>query len=287
MAATDPRSIIARLAVAVMAADGRITAGELDVASHLDSLGLGDLSGPVRAEIQIAMRDPIDPVAVCGELTPLSREAAATIVAALAEIALADRMLSRRESQVLVLIARALGLHDSETEHIVRGSLVAHGAVLRPDADEPAAQPAATQPPQAAPRAAATQPQQTPTRATVPQPTPEAAPPPPPPPRAAPAPPPAVPRPIERPAAPARPEQPPQLHVREPRADGLDLDRARDMLGVGPHATREEVDAAYLRLVSFYDPAKVMDLGPEFVVLSVRRLGQATTAYQIAVNAVP
>ena len=118
MAATDPRSIIARLAVAVMAADGRITAGELDVASHLDSLGLGDLSGPVRAEIQIAMRDPIDPVAVCGELTPLSREAAATIVAALAEIALADRVLSRRESQVLFLIARALGLHDSETEHL-------------------------------------------------------------------------------------------------------------------------------------------------------------------------
>lgn len=285
MAATDPRSIIARLAVAVMAADGRITAGELEVASHLDSLGLGDLSDPVRAEIQIAMRDPIDPVAVCGELTPLSREAAATIVAALAEIALADRMLSRRESQVLFLIARALGLHDSETEHLVRGSLVAHGAVLRPDADEQP--PAATQPASAPPRPAATQPQQTPTRGTVPQPTPEAAAPPSPPPRAAAAPPPAVPRPIERPAAPARPEQPPQLHVREPRADGLDLDRARDMLGVGPHATREDVDAAYLRLVSFYDPAKVIDLGPEFVVLSVRRLGQATTAYQIAVNAAP
>lgn len=163
MAATDPRSIIARLAVAVMAADGRITAGELEVASHLDSLGLGDLSGPVRAEIQIAMRDPIDPVAVCGELTPLSREAAATIVAALAEIALADRVLSRRESQVLFLIARALGLHDSETEHLVRGSLVAHGAVLRPDADEQP--PAATQPASAPPRAAATQPQQTPPRA--------------------------------------------------------------------------------------------------------------------------
>ena len=253
MAATDPRSIIARLAVAVMAADGRITAGELDVASHLDSLGLGDLSDPVRAEIQIAMRDPIDPVAVCGELTPLSREAAATIVAALAEIALADRMLSRRESQVLFLIARALGLHDSETEHLVRGSLVAHGAVLRPDADEPAPGPAASPPP----------------RTSVPQPTPAA--------------PPAATGSVERPEE----QRPPQLHVREPKADGLDLDRARDMLGVGPHATREDVDAAYLRLVSFYDPAKVIDLGPEFVVLSVRRLGQATTAYQIAVNAAP
>ena len=210
MAATDPRSVIARLAVAVMAADGRITAGELEVASHLDSLGLGDLSGPVRAEIQIAMRDPIDPVAVCGELTPLSREAAATIVAARAEIALADRVLSRRESQLLFLIARALGLHDSETEHLVRGSLVAHGAVLRPDADEPAPQPSAVQPSQAAPRASG------------PQPTP-AAPAPPPPPRAAAPPPPAAPRPAERPAEPQRPVQ---LHVRERQPDGLDLDRA-------------------------------------------------------------
>jgi DnaJ-domain-containing protein 1 len=76
------------------------------------------------------------------------------------------------------------------------------------------------------------------------------------------------------------------LHVRERPADGLDLDRARSLLGVGPHATRDEIDAAYLRLVAFYDPAKVMDLGPEFVVLAVRRLGQATTAYQITVSAV-
>lgn len=267
MAATDPRSIVARLAVAVMASDGRITTTEMEVVSHLDSLGLGDLSDPVRAELQRAMHEPIDPVAVCSELTPLSREAAATIVAALAEIALADRVLSRRESQVLFLIARALGLDDSETEHLVRGSLVAHGAVLRPDADQPAS--AATQPPQ-------------PPDAAAPEPTPAAEPAPPP--RRATPPPPATPRPTARPEAPQQPEQ---LHVRERQPDGLDLDRARDTLGVGPHATRDEVDAAYLRLVSFYDPAKVMDLGPEFVVLSVRRLGQATTAYQIAVNAVP
>ncbi|MBM4242628.1 MAG: hypothetical protein FJ148_02285, partial [Deltaproteobacteria bacterium] len=152
MAATDPRSIVARLAVAVMASDGRITTTEMEVVSHLDSLGLGDLSGPVREQIQVAMREPIDPVAVCGELTPLSREAAATIVAALAEIALADRALTRRESQVLFLIARALGLDDAETEHLVRGSLVAHGAVLRPDADAATAHPAAAGPAAPQPR---------------------------------------------------------------------------------------------------------------------------------------
>jgi|GEM_PF-3354330 len=279
MAATDPRSIVARLAVAVMASDGRITTTEMEIVSHLDSLGLGDLSGPVREQIQVAMREPIDPVAVCDELTPLSREAAATIVAALAEIALADRALTRRESQVLFLIARALGLDDAETEHLVRGSLVAHGAELRPDADAPAAHPAAAGPAAPQPRHA------TPAAA-------DAAPPPAPP-RTAPAapaqratePPPRAPSPApERPAAPGGPEQ---LHVRERPADGFDLDRARTLLGVGPTATRADVDAAYLRLVAFYDPAKVMDLGPEFVVLSVRRLGQATTAYQIAVGAVP
>ena len=253
MAANDPRSIVARLAVAVMAADGRITASEMEVVSHLDSLGLGDLSDPVREQIQIATREPIDPVAVCGALTPLSREAAATIVAALAEIALADRVLTRRESQVLFLIARALGLDDGETEHLVRGSVAAHDAQVRGDADEPAARPAAAAPPTAAPPTAAPRP-------------------------------PAPPRAPERPAAPRPPES---LHVRERPADGLDLDRARTLLGVGPKASREDVDAAYLRLVSFYDPAKVIDLGPEFVVLSVRRLGQATTAYQIALGAVP
>lgn len=265
MAATDPRSIIARLAVAVMAADGRITTTEMEVLSHLDSLGLGDLSDPVREQIQIAMQDPIDPVQVCSALTPLSREAAATIVAALAEIALADRILTRRESQVLFLIARALGLDDSETEHLVRGSLVAHGAEMRADADGPVPSARTARPAETAPRPAATQAPAPPRAAAAPQPQP-------------------APRTPERPAAPHVPQS---LHVRERPLDGLDLDRARDMLGVGPHATREDVDAAYLRLVSFYDPAKVMDLGPEFVVLSVRRLGQATTAYQIAVGAVP
>lgn len=269
-----------------MAADGRITTGEMEVLSHLEGLGLGDLTGPVREQLQLAMREPIDPVQVCGELTPLSREAAATIVAALAEIALADRVLSRRESQILFLIARALGLDDASTEHLVRGSLVAHGAEVRADADDTTAQRAphdadiehraAGAPPPRGPAA----PQ--PPRAAVPPPRPPEAPRPPEP--AAAAPPSLTPRATSAPSVPRTPDV---LHVRERPADGLDLDRARSLLGVGPHATRDDVDAAFLRLVAFYDPAKVMDLGPEFVVLAVRRLGQATTAYQIAAGAVP
>lgn len=283
-----------------MAADGRITTTEMEVLSHLEGLGLGDLTGAVREQLQRAMHEPIDPVQVCGELAPLSREAAATIVAALAEIALADRILSRRESQILFLIARALGLDDASTEHLVRGSLVAHGAEVRTDADD------APPPRQAPPRAPGVRPGEAPAPAptAVPRaladPPRDATPPPTAPPRSETgpaAPPPSVqPRAVEpatsqTPASasgrpmPAR--APAALHVRERPADGLDVDRARDLLGVGPHATREDVDAAYLRLVAFYDPAKVLDLGPEFVVLAVRRLGQATTAYQIAAGAVP
>ncbi|MBY0279489.1 TerB family tellurite resistance protein, partial [Candidatus Binatia bacterium] len=141
MPSNDPQAIIARLAVAVMAADGRITTTEMEALSHLEGLGLGDLTEPVREQLQIAMREPIDPVEVSAELTPLSREAAATIVAALAEIALADRILSRRESQMLFVIARALGLDDASTEHLIRGSLVAHRAEVRTDADDTAPQP--------------------------------------------------------------------------------------------------------------------------------------------------
>ena len=137
MSMEEPRRVIARLAVAIMAADGRITTSEMDTVSHLDGLGLGDLAGPVREEIEAATRHPIDPTEACAQLPSLPREAAATIVAALAEIALADKVLSRRESHVLVLIARALGLADEETEEIVRASLAAHGGRVSGEADSP------------------------------------------------------------------------------------------------------------------------------------------------------
>lgn len=257
----------------MMAADGRITTTEMEALSHLEGLGLGDLTEPVREQLQIAMREPIDPVRVSAELTPLSREAAATIVAALAEIALADRILSRRESQMLFVIARALGLDDASTEHLIRGSLVAHRAEVRADADDVAA------PHRQAPARDAAPPHAAPQHTDAAPPHPPAQPP-----ASEPAAPQAAPAAPDAPI-PARP--PEALHVRERPADGLDLDRARNLLGVGPRASREDVDAAYLRLVAFYDPAKVMDLGPEFVVLAVRRLGQATTAYQIATSAVP
>lgn len=52
-----------------------------------------------------------------------------------------------------------------------------------------------------------------------------------------------------------------------------------DVLGVGEAASLEALDAAYAAMVRRYDPVAVIDLGPEFAVLAVRRLEQATEAY--------
>ena len=57
------------------------------------------------------------------------------------------------------------------------------------------------------------------------------------------------------------------------------LAAAYAILGVEPSASRDAVDAAYRRLVERYQPAQVIDLGPEFAVLAVRRLAAATAAY--------
>ena len=57
-------------------------------------------------------------------------------------------------------------------------------------------------------------------------------------------------------------------------------------LGLGAAANPAEVDAAYLRLVAQYDPAKVAPLGADFVVLAVRKLAALTELYQVARNAV-
>jgi len=52
------------------------------------------------------------------------------------------------------------------------------------------------------------------------------------------------------------------------------------VLGVQPGASREEVRAAYRRLVAQYHPDKVTHLGREFQDLAHRRLLQIQRAYQ-------
>jgi len=67
-----------------------------------------------------------------------------------------------------------------------------------------------------------------------------------------------------------------------PRAEGS-REREEDpytVLGLEPGASREEVKAAYRRLVAQYHPDKVTHLGKEFQDLAHRRLLQIQRAYQ-------
>jgi DnaJ-domain-containing protein 1 len=87
-------------------------------------------------------------------------------------------------------------------------------------------------------------------------------------------------------SAPARTEplRPAAAPVAGPRA-AADPDLYADAcahLGVPPAASAAAMDAAYRRLVERYDPVRVLELGPEFAVLAVRRLTAATAAYELA-----
>jgi uncharacterized tellurite resistance protein B-like protein len=239
-----PRRLIVRLAVAVMAADGRITVPELEAIERLDRLGLGPLGTLVREEIQRAMEAPIDVRAACAELAPLSAEAGAVILTALAEIATSDRILSAREAEMLETIARLLQVPPAVAAQVLESALGACGpaaggaAALDAGAAAEAARPGAARAPE--------------------PPSPER-------------------------AAAARPASPRELDAMRREIGAVRRatpERAWRMLGIEPGASRAELDAAYVALVRHYDPAKVTDLGPEFAALAVRRLAEITAAYE-------
>ena len=60
---------------------------------------------------------------------------------------------------------------------------------------------------------------------------------------------------------------------------------ASRVLGVDPEAETDVLNARYRHLVQSYDPAKMIDLGPEFAVLAVQRLSDVTAAYRILASA--
>jgi DnaJ-domain-containing protein 1 len=76
---------------------------------------------------------------------------------------------------------------------------------------------------------------------------------------------------------------PPQLAAR-PSLDPQ-LDRALLVLGLDTLARRADLDQSYRRLIERYDPAKVIDLGPDFAAVAVRKLAEVTDAYRLAVEA--
>jgi uncharacterized tellurite resistance protein B-like protein len=102
--------MIVRLAVALMAADGRITQSELSTAEHLDRLGLGALSTLAKEEIDRAARQPIDLGDTCTGLAELSPEGGRIILSILAEIAAADGVVTSTEREMLREIAGLLTL---------------------------------------------------------------------------------------------------------------------------------------------------------------------------------
>ena len=106
----DIRRLIARLAVAVMAADKRITTPEIGALGRLDDLGLGPLGDVMREEIERAAHEPIDVAATCISLPTLTDEAVDLLLGALAELAACDRLLAPREREVFHLVAGHLGL---------------------------------------------------------------------------------------------------------------------------------------------------------------------------------
>jgi DnaJ-domain-containing protein 1 len=215
----DPRRMMVRLAVAMMAADGRVTPNEIASLERLEERGLGPLRMLVGSEIERAVRAPIDLHETCSILAAANPGAGAVAFAAVADIAAADG-LDVSESRLLDQIAPLLGLTREVAAEILR---------------------ATAQPVDAAPAA------------------------------------------VMREAAPPASDAPPKPSATRlgDRAASSSA-RACEQLGVAPDATPAAIDEAYRRLVARYDPARVLDLGPEFAVLAVRRLTAATAAYELA-----
>ena len=136
---TDPRRMIARLAVAVLVADGRITNDEIDALELLDGLGLGPVSYQAADEIHRAEHQPIDLAETCRPLAHASPQAIATVLATLAELAASDGEISQNELDVLEAVARHLNFDPEQLTHIVETAPLAPGAHLdrRPEPIHP------------------------------------------------------------------------------------------------------------------------------------------------------
>lgn len=116
----DPRQLVARLAAAVMIADGRVSATEAAAVQRLEELGFGPLRPLVQSEIERATHQPIDLAATVSEFGDVAPEFAALIVSGLAHIATSDHDLADRELDVLTFIADGLGLDDADSAQIIR-----------------------------------------------------------------------------------------------------------------------------------------------------------------------
>lgn len=248
--------MIVRLAVAIMAADGRITPGELSAAEALDRLGLGPLSELAREEIDRSREQPIDLEDTCAGLTQLSPEGGRIVLSILAEIAAADGVVSPREREMLRQIASLMMLSPASADEALRGCVPDRSRWSRP---APVEHPAPLARHELGPLEEA-QPARPP---------------------------------LEMRTATGAISESSAADVPASRwrsgmtgaADADSLARACALLGVRPDASRVELENAYRAALERYNPNKVIDLGTEFASLAVQKLAQATAAFEFALAA--
>jgi uncharacterized tellurite resistance protein B-like protein len=118
----DPCRSIARLAVAILKADGMVTAAEVDSLRRLDDLGAGSLSDLAREELALsgdASGPKIDLADACEALLGASAQGAAMLLEVLAEIAASDRRITLPTLAAIDEIARRLFVPPEIAAHVL------------------------------------------------------------------------------------------------------------------------------------------------------------------------
>ncbi len=106
----DPRRLIARLAAAIVASNGHVTAPEIEALDELDLLGLGRLSEIAREEMMHAVEEPIDVQAACDALAAVGPETLEVVLTVLARVATSNGAPGESARRTFEAIATALGV---------------------------------------------------------------------------------------------------------------------------------------------------------------------------------
>jgi len=130
--ASSPRHAMARLVAAMMVANRRIAAGEIDHVARLDHVGLGTLGPLVLDELERAKRMPIDVERTCEVLSGTDPALIRRVLSALAEVAASDGSIDDDERRVFTAIATALGTRVLGVEDHLEGALPSFRSAAAP-----------------------------------------------------------------------------------------------------------------------------------------------------------
>jgi DnaJ-domain-containing protein 1 len=114
MSGGELHDAVARLVVAVMIADGRVTAGEIDVVARLDHAGLGPLSWRVHQALERLVLEPLDVRAACVTVRTAGRTLVAAVLSMLGRVAGGNWGASAAEVERFMGIANELGVRGEE-----------------------------------------------------------------------------------------------------------------------------------------------------------------------------